>query len=422
MSPARGFQGGEPCPAEEEPVPEAVDTLVIGAGQAGLAMSHALAERGQDQLVVERGRVGERWHSERWDSLAFQFPNWSLRLPGLDYEGADPDGFSGNRDVAARIVEYATVTKTPVRTGVEVVSLTADGGGFRASTVDGVITARNVVLATGPYQRPKVPPLGRDLPPDVFQVHSSRYRNPGQLPPGAALVVGSGGSGGQIAEELARSGRTVYLAISRHRRVPRRRHDRDLMWWLLELGWMDRPVGELPGGRLPPTLLITGVDGGHDLDLRRLQRDGVVLLGRLGAVDGPRLLFRDDAAATLAAAEAGFDELRTAIDDHAREAGFDLRDDVPEPVPGFGAEAVTAVDLKEVGISSVVWCTGYAYDYDWVHLPCFANGAPLHQRGVSSRPGLYFLGLAWMHTFKSSVLLGVGADAAHLADHIAARR
>jgi putative flavoprotein involved in K+ transport len=419
-------------------MPETVDTLVIGAGQAGLAMSHALAERGQDHLVLERGRVGERWHSERWDSLAFQFPNWSLRLPGLDYDGDDPDGFSGHRDVAARIVEYARVMKTPVRTGVEVVSLTASdataddvtGSGFHAKTPDGTITARNVVLATGPYQRPKVPPLARDLPPGVFQVHSSRYRNPGQLPPGAVLVVGSGGSGGQIAEDLARSGRTVYLAISRHRRVPRRRHGRDLMWWLFELGWMDRPVGELPGGRLPPTLLITGVDGGHDLDLRDLQRDGVVLLGRLGAVDGSRLLFRDDAAATLAAADAGFDELRTAIDDHARRTGLDLIDDVPEPVPGSGAEpvpgsateAITTVDLEEAGISSVVWCTGYTYDYDWVHLPCFANGAPVHQRGISNHPGLYFLGLAWMHTFTSSVLLGVGADAAHLADHITARR
>ncbi len=300
------------------------------------------------------------------------------------------------------------------------VSLQRDDVGFRAESPSAVINARNIVLATGPFQRPRIPPVAHQVPPGVVQVHSSRYRNPDQLPPGAVLVVGSGGSGAQITEELAQSGRTVYLALSRHRRVPRRRHGRDVLWWLLEMGWMDRLASSLPDGRIPPTLLVTGVDGGHDLDLRRLQSESVVVLGRLRGFDGTTMLCHDDAAATLAAADDGYAELVAAIDDHAKTAGLDIWDQ-PDPIVAAVHETPRPVDIDAAGITSVVWCTGYEFDYDWVHLPCFDHGAPLQQRGVSPQQGLYFLGLHWMHTFKSGVFFGVGDDAAYLADHIAAR-
>lgn len=410
----RGGEGGR--------VSEAVDTLVIGAGQAGLAMSYALAEHGLEHVVLERGRIGERWQSERWDSLAFQFPNWSLRLPGLDYRGAQPDGFAGHLEVSARIVEYGATIHAPVRDGVEVVSLCASDVGFRADTNIGEIHARNVVLATGPFQRANLPSLAADIPANIAQLHSSRYRNPAQLPLGAVLVVGSGGSGAQIAEELVQSGRQVHLALSRHRRVPRRRYGRDVLSWLFDLGWMDRLATSLPDGRIPPTLLVTGVDGGRDLDLRRLHTQGVTLLGRLRGVDGISLLFNNDAPAILAAAEAGFDELVAAIDDYARAKGFDVAADGTDPLPPLRPDAPTTIETRAARIGSVVWCNGYAYDFDWVHVPCFNNGIPVQHRGVSQHEGLYFLGLHWMHTFKSGTFFGVGDDAAYLARKIAADR
>jgi putative flavoprotein involved in K+ transport len=385
-------------------------------------MSHALAERGLDHLVLERNAIGERWRSERWDSLAFQFPNWSLRLPGLDYTGTEPEAFASQVDVRNRILEYAAVCRAPVRTGVEVQSLRAAGAGFQALTSNGVVTARNVVLATGPFQAPRVPGFARKISPGVLQLHSSRYRNPAQLPPGPILVVGSGGSGGQIAEELAESGRTVYLALSRHRRVPRRRHGHDVLWWLFELGWADRQATDNSDGRTPPTLLLTGVHGGHDLDLRRLQSEGVVLLGRLRGGDGCVLNFHDDANAIVDSADEGFRELVAAIDERAQAKGIELGRDEAEPSVATSAEGLGAVDLEAAGINSIVWCTGYAFDYSWVHVPCFANGTPVQRRGVSGQPGLYFLGLHWMHTFKSGTFFGVGEDAAYVADQVRRRR
>lgn len=397
---------------------EEVDTLIVGAGQAGLAMSHALSLRGREHLVLERSRIAERWRSERWDSLAFQFPNGSLRLPGVDHVDADPEGFAGHLQVTAYIEQYAATIHAPVRTGIEVHSLRHTGRGFEADTTGGVIVAQQVVLATGPFQRPWLPAVAQDIPLDLLQVHSSRYRNPAQLPPGAVLVVGSGGSGAQIAEELAGAGRTVYLALNRHRRVPRRRHGRDLLWCLLEMGWMDRPASALPEGRIPPTLLITGVDGGHDVDLHDLQDRGVVLLGRLRGADGCSLLLDDDSLATLAAADRDYLEVTTAIDDHARTAGLDLSDAPASPVPRPARAPATTIDIHAADITSVVWCTGYTLDHEWVQIPCFQRGVPLQVRGVSTHPGLYFLGLHWMHTFKSGTLFGIGDDAEHIAQHI----
>ena len=261
---------------------EQVETLIVGGGQAGLALSHMLSRRGCRHLVLERGRIAERWRTERWDGLRFQFPNWSVQLPDFPFPHTDPDAFATSAEIVDFLAAYADFIAAPIRCGVTVTALLRREGacGFLAETSDGPIEARNVVVATGPYQRPIIPAL---LPEDagLFQVHASRYRDPDQLPPGAVLIVGSGASGAQIAEELVRAGRRVYLSVGRHRRLPRRYRGRDLIWWLTELGLDQTPVEKRgPDKSLP---LITGAYGGHTIDFRHFAAQGMTLLGRVEA-------------------------------------------------------------------------------------------------------------------------------------------
>jgi putative flavoprotein involved in K+ transport len=396
------------------------DIVVIGAGQAGLAMSYCLRQHGREHVLLERSRVAERWHSERWNSLAFQFPNWALRLPGWKYEGDDPDAFVNYRDIARLIEDYAHLIDAPVRCGADVVSLRGDASSalLQVETRDAVIEARHVVIATGPFQRPSIPAWSREIPARIFQVHASRYRGPEQLPPGGVLVVGSGGSGCQIAEELYQEGRTVYLSVSRHRRAPRRYRGRDLTWWALERGIMDTRVDSFPERRYPPSLIITGVNGGHDLDVRQFAADGVIVLGRLlGAANGA-FAFDESAEAILAASDVAYQGWRTACDEFIGAMGLDLPMEPEARMLAGPIPAVTALDAGE--ISSVIWSTGYRFDFDWVKLPVLdGNGAPIQERGVTGVPNVYFVGLHWMHTFKSGVFFGVGDDAAYLADRIA---
>jgi putative flavoprotein involved in K+ transport len=399
-------------------VSEFHDVVVVGGGQAGLVASHALTGRGVDHVVLERARIAERWRSERWDSLRFQFPNSVLGLPGMPYDGADPDGYAHHLDVLEWVQRYAAEVRAPVREHTPVVSLDQAPEGWLVTTEQGMIGCRAVVLATGPFQRARVPAVAADLTGDVHQVHSAEYRAPELLPGGAVLVVGSGASGAQIAEDLLAAGRTTYLCVSRHRRVPRRFLGRDVFTWLVEIGLMDRTRADWVDGRMPPTVLVTGVDGGHDLDLRDLQTRGATLLGTLRGVGGDLVHLADDAEDILAAADAMCAETVQAIGAHAVAAGFDVPApgarplDPPRPHP-------TTLSLRAAGIASVIWSTGYSFDYDWVHAPCLdASGQPLQQRGVSAVPGLYFLGLHWMHTFKSGTFLGIGEDAAHVTDHL----
>jgi putative flavoprotein involved in K+ transport len=395
--------------------------VVIGAGQAGLAMSWQLRERGQEHVVLERGRIGERWRSERWDSLAFQFPNWALSLAGFAYDGPDPDGFSHHTEVLARIERYAALQSAPVRENTQVLSVAPAGSddGWIVITGGGMLACRAVVVATGPFQEPLVPGLASRLPLDIFQVHSSRYRNPDQLPPGGVLVVGSGGSGAQIAEELLEAGRRVHLAVNRYRRVPRRYRGRDVLWWLLALGVMDRTKADWPDGRMPPTVLVTGVRGGHDLDLWRLRANGAVLLGRLLAIEGDLAVFGDDAGAVATAADGTRKDFVATADAYAARYGLDLPPEEAEPATRERIQTVPQLDLGAEDITSVVWCTGYRLDFGWIDAPFLdSQGAPVQDRGVTRLRGLYTLGLHWMHTFKSGVFFGVGDDAAHIADHI----
>ena len=405
-------------------VKEQVGTAVVGGGQAGLAMSYCLGQLGQEHIVLERHRVAQRWR-ERWDSLTFQGPNWNTSLPGFAFQAADPSDFASRDDIVRFIEDYAASIRAPLRCGVAAKRLYQKSGstGLVIETSTGLLEARNVVIATGPFQVPEAPlPIGGT----ALQLHSSRYRNPQLLPPGAVLVIGSANSGTQIAEELCAAGRRVYLSVSKHRRTPRRYRGKDYVWWVNALGEGDATVDP----RQPPRL-VTGVGGGHDVDLRRLAADGVVLLGRvLGGQDG-RLAIAPDLGENLARGDASLVEFIKQADDHAlcNELGFPLSDGPSGEIlsdPKQVADPIQTLDLAEAGIATVIWANGFRYDFSWIDLPIFASSAepsirvPVHKRGITRVPGIYFLGLPWLHKYKSSHMYGVGEDAEHLAKHIAA--
>ena len=399
---------------------ESHEVVVVGGGQAGLVASHTLTARGVDHVVLEGSRVAERWRTARWDSLRFQFPNTVLGLPGMPYDGAEPDGFAHHEEVVQWLARYAALVQAPVREQTRVTSLDYRGDRWRVRTDAGELRGRAVLLATGPFQKPRVPAHSAGMPGTVVQLHAVNYHRPELLPDGAVLVVGSGASGAQITEELLSAGRTTYLCVSRHRRVPRRLLGQDVFTWLVQIGLMDRTRADWVDGRMPPTVLVTGVGGGHDLNLRDLENQGATLLGSLRGVTSNEVQLADDAETILAAADAMHDETVRAISRHAAAQGLDV--DMPEPSPPPRVRAhPTRLSLRDSGITSVIWATGYAFDYDWVHAPCLdAAGEPIQQRGVGRLPGLYFLGLHWMHTFKSGTFLGIGEDAAHVVDHLVA--
>jgi putative flavoprotein involved in K+ transport len=402
------------------------DTVIIGGGQAGLAMSRCLEDHDREHVILERARVAERWRSERWDTLRFQFPNWTIQLPGERYEGTEPDGFATAGEIAALLERYGATNHTPVIERCEVTALVRDSqkDGFMLTTTNGEVRALNVVVATGPFQRPAIPALSAELPQHVLQLDPTRYRNPQELPPGAVLVVGSGASGAQIADDLLRAGRTVYLPFSGHRRMPRRFRGKDISWWLEKLGRFDLTVDHLPGGRRPPGLLVTGVDGGYDLTMYGLAADGVRLAGHVAAVNDEVVTFADDAADTLRQADQAYEDFLEA----ARKGASGLEDELlpedgqpamaPKPIEG-----ARSLDLRAESVGTMIWATGYEYAYDWLHLPVLDDGgAPIQRRGIAPERGLYFIGLHWMHTLRSGLLMGVGADAQYLAEHMDERR
>ena len=405
---------------------EYVDTLVIGGGQAGLTLSHMLSQRGRQHLVVERARIAERWRTERWDGLRFQFPNWSVKLPGFSFPHSDPDGFCTSAEIVDFLTAYAEFIAAPIRSGIEVTRLSRRDGaaGFIAETSGNTIEAANVVVATGPYQRPVMPPLLQDAP-GLFQVHASAYRAPDQLPAGAVLVVGSGASGAQIAEELLRAGRRVCLSVGHHRRMPRRYRGRDLIWWISALGLDQTPVEKRgPDKALP---LITGAYGGHTIDFRSFAAQGITLLGRLIAAENGIVEIAPDLAASIAAGDRAYLGFLDLVDDHVARHRLDVPQEpaarVMRPDPGDLLQPLRRLDLRAAGIGSVVWSTGYGCDFSWIDLPVLnAGGEPVHRHGVTEIAGLYFIGLQWLSRMNSSFLSGVAEDAERLAGHIAGRR
>lgn len=402
---------------------ETVETLVIGGGQAGLTMSHRLKQRGLAHLVLERHRIAERWRSERWDGLKFQFPNWSIRLPDFPFPHRDPDDFSDTATIIRYIEDYAAFVAPPIRCGIAVTRLSHQDGGFLAETSDGTITAKNVVVATGPYQRNIVPDVLRDHP--VVQLHAADYKNPEQLPPGAVLVAGAGASGAQIAEELQQAGRRVYLSVARHRRLPRRYRGRDLIWWLAEMR-LDRMTPEERGSaRLGP--VISGAYGGRTIDFRSFAADGMVLVGRIAAAEGGVLEIAPGLADSLVDGDLVYRTFVDTVDTYIQRRGLELPEEpgarVTFPDPPCVIEPVTRLDLAAEGIHSVIWATGYGVDFGWIDVPDVIDerGDAVHRNGIATVPGLYFLGLQWLSKMNSSFLSGVGDDAAVLADRIRAR-
>jgi putative flavoprotein involved in K+ transport len=374
--------------------------------------------------VLGRGRVGGRWRMERWDSLRFQFPNWSLQLPGYIYTGADPDGFAHYSEILRIIQAYAVNTRAPLREHTEVVTLSEDGDGtgFVVSLADGSLHARRVVVATGPFQRPFIPQLARDVSRSALQTDPTRYRHPGDLPDGAVLVVGSGASGCQIADELLHAGRTVYLSVSRHRRAPRRLRGRDVYWWLERMGRFAQPIDSFPGRQWPPSTVVTGVNGGYDVNVRRLAADGVRVTGRVVGASGDRLAIAANANQILDEADQTYADFLSAARAYAlTRVQEQLTEEHPaEPTRLPAINEVDSLSLARNNINTIIWATGYSYDFDWAQVPAFdERGRPVQQRGITQRPGLYFLGLHWMHTFKSGLFSGVGADAEYLAEHMA---
>jgi putative flavoprotein involved in K+ transport len=407
---------------------EKVEVAIVGAGQAGLALSYRLTEGGLTHVLFEQARIVESWRSKRWDSLRLIAPNWSLIMPGFAYPGPDRDGFMGKDEVVEHLVGYARSFGAPVREGTRATAIEQAGQrtGFVVATDKAPIAARQVVIATGSLQRPNIPDWAADLPPSISQLPALAYRHPGALPPGAVLIVGSGETGCQIAEELARAGRTVYLSCGRSWWAPRRYRGRDIAAWLRSLGWFERTVDDLPPGRRvgQPNPQLTGSDGGHDLNHHSLARDGVRLVGRLEAVQDGRAIAAPDLAANLAWSDEQARTLLRSIDSLIDEQGLDApAESWPEDAFAPPVEIIptTSLDLPDAGISSVIYATGYRPDLDWVGLPFLdPDGHPRHRRGVTDVPGLYILGLDWLHTAKSGLFAGIDEDATHLASVIAA--
>jgi len=404
---------------------EQVETLIIGGGQAGLVMSHMLKQRNLSHLVLEQHRIVERWRTERWDGLRFQWPNWSIRLPDFPFPCNDPDAFATVDEIVKYLLAYADFVAPPIRcnVAVKVLKCNDDGNGLIAETSMGPIEAENVVVATGPYQRAIVPELlGEEL--DLYQVHASRYRRPEQLPSGAVLVVGSGASGAQISEELNRAGRKVYLSVGRHRRMPRRYRGRDLVWWLRELGLDQTPVEQRGPDRAPP--LVTGAYGGHTIDFREFAELGIILVGHVRAVQDGVLQISPDLETSLAYGDAAYCGFLDLIDAHICQAQLnhpvDLKARIPRPNPRWFAEPLRQLDLHAENIRSIIWATGYGVDFDWIEVPIIDSaGNPIHRRGITNVPGVYFIGLPWLSKMNSSFLSGLEQDAVVLADQIQAR-
>ena len=398
---------------------ERVPVAVIGAGQAGLSVSHELTALGVEHAVLERGRVGQTWR-DRWDSFCLVTPNWTVQLPGLHYDGPDPDGFMPRDEIVAYLERYAA--DAPVREGVRVEGIEPGPDGAHLDTSGGELSAEAAVLANGAYQRPHRPAAAEMLPAELPQLDVPDYRNPDALPPGRVLVVGSGQSGCQIAEELHAAGRDVVLACGRAPWAPRRIGDRDLLWWAIESGFYDIAVEALPSPheRLVGNVTVTGHGGGRDLNLRTLQAAGVPLAGHLAGVEGQELRFAGDLAESARWGDERYELFAGVVRRFADERG--LEQPALEPPEPFDEAGLEHLDLRELGC--VLFATGFRPDYtSWLAPEAFDElGFPLHDDGESTVvPGLYFVGVHYLRKRKSSLFVGVGEDAAIVAARIADR-
>lgn len=402
---------------------ETVDTIVVGAGQAGVAMSEHLSRCGIEHVVLERARIAERWRSERWDALVANGPAWHDRFPGLEFPQTHPDAFPGKETVADYFVHYADMIDAPIRCGVEVTRARRRTGhaGFEVTTSAGDFHAQNIVAATGPFQRPIIPPIVPKTA-NLTQMHSNHYRNPGALADGAVLVVGAGSSGAQIADELRRSGRQVYLSVGPHDRPPRSYRGRDNVWWLGVLGKWD--AAALEPGLEHVTIAVSGARGGETIDFRRFAEEGMTLVGLTHSFANGILRFAPDLQDNLARGDANYLSVLAEADAYIARNGLDLPEEPEAKIirsdPPCVTDPILELNLDDANITTIIWATGYAQDFGWLQVDCFdADGKPKHERGVASEPGVYFLGLPWLSRRGSSFIWGVWHDAKHVADQIA---
>jgi putative flavoprotein involved in K+ transport len=406
-------------------VPPHLPVAIVGGGQAGLSLSHVLKQRGLDHIIFEKHTAMHVWRDSRWDSFTLVTPNWQCDLPGHPYAGSDPHGFMKKDEIIAYLSGFQQLVDAPLREGVAVTRVTPRSeGGFEIVTSEGAYRADQVAVASGGYHIPIVPRMAERLPRTIVQIHSEQYRNPASLPEGGVLVVGSGQSGAQIAEDLHLAGRQVHLAIGHAPRCARFYRGRDVVAWLADMGYYEMPVEKHPlreGVRDNTNHYVTGRDGGRDIDLRKFASEGMRLYGVLQDTDGETLSFQGNLRASLDQADQTYNGINAAIDKYIAEKNIDCPpSSVYSPI-WAPAEETLSLDLQSSGIKSIIWCIGFAPDFRWLDAPVF-NGAghPKHHRGVSLQPGLYFIGLPWLHTWGSGRFSGIARDAAYLADRIEA--
>ncbi len=405
--------------------PKKTDVLVVGAGQAGVAMSEHLSREGIPHLVLERARIAERWHTERWDSLVANGPAWHDRFPGMEFP-CGPDGFPGKEEVAEYFAAYARKFNAPIHCGVDVTAVQRNAGksGFIAQTSAGAIEAQFIVAATGPFQKPVIPPVVLETA-SILQMHSTGYRNTQQLPKGAVLVVGAGSSGAQIADELLRSGRKVYLSIGPHDRPPRRYRGRDFVWWLGVLGKWD--AVSPPQGREHVTIAVSGAYGGKTVDFREFAARGMTLVGSTQNFKNGTLTFAADLVKNVENGDANYLSVLEEADAFVQRNGLDLPEEpaakIIGPAPDCMAQPLFEIDIALADITTIIWATGFVTDYGWLKVDAFDDkGKPVQQRGVAREPGVYFLGLPWLSRRGSSFIWGVWHDAKFIADQITIQR
>ncbi len=406
-------------------MPLTTNTIIVGAGQAGLSVSCRLSEAGRDHLVLERGSIAETWRTQRWDSFQVNSPNRINQLPGDQRPLSDPDGFWYRDELLQSFESHALAMKLPLRTGVNVTGIVPGPGGygFEVQSEDGSYNAGNVVVASGTMQTPRTPPVSEELPSWLDQVHTADYRNPDHLKPGGVLIVGSGQSGVQIAEELIEAGRPVYLCTSKVGRLPRNYRGKDILYWSIEMGAQDDTVADLEDANMQfaSQPQISGTKGGHTIALQQLARDDAVLLGGLKGASGDRIHLREDLRDNCDQGDNSSQRMKERIDEYIVKEGIDAPLAEPDPVETPNPDLSLAgfqdsLDLKKERINTVIWCTGFTADFSWIDgLELTSRGTPVHANGVSSIPGLYFNGIPWLRNRASGLIYGAVKDSEHIA-------
>ena len=405
-------------------IPSQVEVVIVGGGQSGLSLSYYLQKQGRSHVVIEKNSLVHSWKSARWDNFCLVTPNWQCDLPGWPYQGNDPDGFMKREEIITYLDGFVEHVNAPTATGVKVtqVSPLIDGG-FSVTTSNGEITADQVVVASGAYHQPVIPRMAEKLPNDLVQLHSEQYRKAEDLPSGTVLVVGNGQSGAQIAEDLHLAGRKVVLATGDAPRCARFYRGKDVVTWLADMGYYDMPVEDHPlreGVRDNTNHYVTGRDGGRDIDLRKFALEGMELYGLMTDVEGGMLKFTPNLAESLNQADAVYNRINATIDRYIEKNSISAPPGTAYEPVWQPAQERTSLDLKEAGITSVIWCIGFTPDFKWVNASVFNGiGEPVHYRGVTAQPGLYFLGLPWLHTWGSGRFSGVSRDAHYLSEKIA---